>query len=220
MEHEFKGGPWLGGWTLAAVIGAVALGLCLAVGQFDMMPAMAISAVMFLLVGLMLTWLAGQPAPVVNRVAASPAPDATVIPMAKAADMMAEPALAAAAPTTSKKAAPAAKSAAAAKPVLAAVPSVGPKKPKVLKAPRKGVADDLKIIKGVGPKLEILCHGLGFYHFDQIAAWTDDEISWVDQNLEGFKGRVSRDRWVPQARAVIDMGAPAFLEALDSGKEF
>jgi len=27
-------------------------------------------------------------------------------------------------------------------------------------------------------------------------------VSWVDQNLEGFKGRVSRDNWVPQAAAL------------------
>ena len=39
-------------------------------------------------------------------------------------------------------------------------------------APREGGADDLKKIKGVGPKLEELLHGLGIYHFDQIAAWT------------------------------------------------
>ena len=52
------------------------------------------------------------------------------------------------------------------------------------------------------PKLEILCNRLGFYHFDQIAAWTAAEIAWVDDNLEGFKGRVSRDNWVGQARAL------------------
>lgn len=72
--------------------------------------------------------------------------------------------------------------------------------PKGLTGARGGKADDLKLIKGVGPKLEILCNKLGFYHFDQIAAWTASEISWVDENLEGFKGRVTRDEWVVQAR--------------------
>ncbi|MCG6903656.1 MAG: fused NADH-quinone oxidoreductase subunit E/endonuclease, partial [Rhodobacter sp.] len=78
--------------------------------------------------------------------------------------------------------------------------SDGGTKPETLSAARDGKADDLKMIKGVGPKLEKLLHSMGFYHFDQVAAWTYDEIAWVDQNLEGFKGRVSRDHWVAQAR--------------------
>ena len=65
-----------------------------------------------------------------------------------------------------------------------------------------GKADDLKMIKGVGPKLEKLCNTLGFWHFDQVAAWNSDEVAWVDANLQGFKGRVSRDGWVEQARAL------------------
>ena len=75
-------------------------------------------------------------------------------------------------------------------------------KPVGLDAPRAGGADDLKRIKGVGPKLEELLHSMGYYHFDQIAAWSDAEIAWVDANLEGFRGRVTRDEWVPQARAL------------------
>jgi len=73
-------------------------------------------------------------------------------------------------------------------------------KPTMLAAPRDGKGDDLKQIRGVGPKLEGLCHQLGFWHFDQIAAWSDQEVAWVDANLEGFKGRVSRDHWVEQAK--------------------
>ncbi|WP_294623278.1 NADH-quinone oxidoreductase subunit E [uncultured Roseovarius sp.] len=78
------------------------------------------------------------------------------------------------------------------------------KKPKTMKAPRKAGADDLKMIKGVGPKLEKLLHALGFFHFDQVAKWTEEEVQWVDQNLEGFKGRVSRDNWVEQAKLLAD----------------
>ncbi|WP_439525562.1 NADH-quinone oxidoreductase subunit E [Roseovarius mucosus] len=92
----------------------------------------------------------------------------------------------------------------AAKPVKAGAEPTPGKKPKVLSAPRESGADDLKMIKGVGPKLEQLLHSMGFYHFDQIAKWTEEEISWVDQNLEGFKGRVSRDNWVEQARLLAD----------------
>lgn len=75
-------------------------------------------------------------------------------------------------------------------------------KPAGLDAPRDGAADDLKRIKGVGPKLEKLLHSLGFFHFDQVGAWTDKELAWVDDNLEGFKGRATRDEWVAQARVL------------------
>jgi predicted flap endonuclease-1-like 5' DNA nuclease len=73
-------------------------------------------------------------------------------------------------------------------------------RPAALAAARDGQPDDLKLIKGIGPQMEKLCNSLGFFHFDQIAAWTDAEIAWVDNNLEGFKGRVTRDQWVAQAR--------------------
>jgi NADH-quinone oxidoreductase subunit E len=76
------------------------------------------------------------------------------------------------------------------------------KKPRTMTAPRKAGADDLKMIKGIGPKLQALVNSMGFYHFDQIAKWGADEVAWVDQNLEGFKGRVSRDTWVDQARSL------------------
>ncbi len=73
-------------------------------------------------------------------------------------------------------------------------------KPVTLDAPRDARADDLKSIKGIGPKLEAMLHDSGIYHHDQIAAWTDAEVAWADQNLAGFKGRASRDGWVDQAR--------------------
>ncbi|WBU63191.1 NADH-quinone oxidoreductase subunit NuoE [Paracoccus aerodenitrificans] len=76
-------------------------------------------------------------------------------------------------------------------------------RPHKLEQPRDGQADDLKRIKGIGPQLEKLLNSLGYYHFDQIAAWTADEVSWVDNNLEGFKGRVTRDEWVTQAREMV-----------------
>ncbi len=86
------------------------------------------------------------------------------------------------------------KAASAAKSAVAAVE----KAPKTLKAARDGGADDLKKISGVGPKLEGVLNELGFWHFDQIAAWTEDEIAWVDSRLK-FKGRIARDNWMAQA---------------------
>jgi NADH-quinone oxidoreductase subunit E len=73
------------------------------------------------------------------------------------------------------------------------------RKPSTLDAPRDSGPDDLKQIKGIGPKLENMLNKMGFYHFDQIAKWGAEEVDWVDHNLEGFKGRVSRDNWVAQA---------------------
>ncbi len=63
----------------------------------------------------------------------------------------------------------------------------------------KGKIDDLKRIKGVGPKLEKLLHKNGVYYFWQVASWSDDEVEYVDAKLEVFKGRISRDEWVLQA---------------------
>ena len=125
----------------------------------------------------------------------------------------AKPAVKAAAKPAAEK--PVAKSVPAAK--VAEVPATsakaGGKKPKALKAARKGKADDLKLILGIGPKLEELCHKLGFFHFDQIADWSADEIAWVDENLEGFKGRVTRDKWVVQAKILAAGGTVAEAEA-------
>ena len=90
-------------------------------------------------------------------------------------------------------------------------------RPTGLDGPRDGVADDLRRIKGVGPKLEQLCNSLGFYHFDQIANWTSDEVAWVDSNLGGFNGRVSRDNWIDQARVLAGGGETEFSKRVDDG---
>jgi predicted flap endonuclease-1-like 5' DNA nuclease len=90
-------------------------------------------------------------------------------------------------------------------------------KPDMLSAPKEGGADDLKQIKGVGPKLEQLLNSMGVYHFDQIAGWTAEEIAWVDENLQGFKGRVSRDDWVAQARTLARGEATEFSDKVKKG---
>jgi NADH-quinone oxidoreductase subunit E len=90
-------------------------------------------------------------------------------------------------------------------------------KPETLTEARDGQGDDLKRIKGIGPKLAELCNRLGFFHFDQIAGWTADEVAWVDQNLEGFKGRVSRDNWVEQAKTLASGGETEFSARVKKG---
>ncbi|MCA1999112.1 MAG: NADH-quinone oxidoreductase subunit NuoE [Hyphomicrobiales bacterium] len=73
-------------------------------------------------------------------------------------------------------------------------------KPALLSAARDGRPDDLKLIWGVGPKLETMLHRMGVFHFDQIAGWSAANLAWVDQNLEGFRGRAVRDDWIGQAK--------------------
>lgn len=75
-----------------------------------------------------------------------------------------------------------------------------PAGPARLKKP-KGKADDLKQISGVGPKLEKTLNKLGFWHFSQIAVWKKADIAIVDDELS-FKGRIERDDWVKQAKAL------------------
>ncbi|MBU2360807.1 MAG: hypothetical protein KKB02_18035 [Alphaproteobacteria bacterium] len=90
-------------------------------------------------------------------------------------------------------------------------------KPQVMTAPRDGGPDDLKQIKGVGPRLEETLHEMGIYHFDQIAAWSAPEVAWMDDNLKGFKGRVTRDDWIPQARTLASGGETEFSNRVDKG---
>lgn len=118
---------------------------------------------------------AAQPAPAPAPVAAAPAPAPTPVAAApvKAAVAPAEPA-----ETVSDEF-----------------------KPEMLTGPRAGAAaDDLKLIWGVGPKLEAMLHGMGVWHFDQIAGWNEMNLKWVDQNLGSFRGRAVRDKWIDQAR--------------------
>jgi len=90
-------------------------------------------------------------------------------------------------------------------------------KPATLSGARDGNPDDLKQIKGVGPKMEAMLNDLGFYHFDQIASWSAEEVAWVDANLEGFKGRVSRDEWVKQAGILATGGETEFSKRVEDG---
>ncbi len=73
------------------------------------------------------------------------------------------------------------------------------RQPRAMNKPRK--PDDLKTISGVGPKLETVLNGLGVWTFGQIAAWGREEVAWMDDYL-GFRGRIGRDDWIGQAKAL------------------
>lgn len=71
-------------------------------------------------------------------------------------------------------------------------------RPPDLPAPRNGKGDNLRDIKGIGPKTESALNDLGIYHYDQIAAWTDAHIDWLEGRI-AVKGRIRREQWVEQA---------------------
>jgi len=66
----------------------------------------------------------------------------------------------------------------------------------------KGEPDDLKKLSGVGPKLEEKLNKLGITTYEQVANFTDEEIAFVDETLN-FKGRIERDDWTGQAKALL-----------------
>ena len=103
-------------------------------------------------------------------------------------------------------------------PVAAPLPPVAPDgKPALYDAPRGGVPDDLKQIRGVGPKMEAMLNRMGIWHFAQVASWRSEEVAWVDASLDGFKGRVLRDGWVAQARILAAGGETAFSRQIEGG---
>ncbi|MEH0070908.1 polyhydroxyalkanoate depolymerase [Pannonibacter sp. Pt2-lr] len=73
----------------------------------------------------------------------------------------------------------------------------------ILLAKPQGVADNLKAITGVGPKLEKALNEAGIFHFWQIAGLTDAQIEALDDRLD-FRGRMARDNWIEQARKLAE----------------
>lgn len=75
-------------------------------------------------------------------------------------------------------------------------------RPPGLPGPRNGRADDLRRIRGIGPKNEGVLNSLGIYHYEQVAALTPAQVTWLDNYLK-FHGRIARDDWVGQAGALV-----------------
>ncbi|KEO86698.1 hypothetical protein EH30_09025 [Erythrobacter sp. JL475] len=75
-----------------------------------------------------------------------------------------------------------------------------------------GEADDLKKIKGVGPKLVTMLKEQGITTYAQIAAWSDADVARIDDTLGRFKGRIERDQWVEQAKLLAAGDEAGFTE--------
>ncbi|MFD2654001.1 NADH-quinone oxidoreductase subunit E [Brucella rhizosphaerae] len=76
---------------------------------------------------------------------------------------------------------------------------------------RPEAVDDLKLISGVGPKIEATLHELGVFTFKQVASWKKAEREWVDGYLS-FHGRIERDDWVKQAKALARGGVEEYIK--------
>jgi len=75
---------------------------------------------------------------------------------------------------------------------------------------RPATPDDLELISGVGPKIAGILHELGIFTFAQVAGWKKAEREWVDSYLN-FKGRIERDDWVKQAKALAKGGEAEYI---------
>lgn len=197
-------GGWPGGWLIAVAAGVFTAVLARWLGDIGTAAVVLVGIFVFLVFGVLLGMFWAAPAPASGEHghddqdghddqshgdqshAAAPAPVMDANPVAP---------LVPAAPV----------------PAVAAVEIGGAAKPAGLTGPRSGMADKLQTIEGIGPALEKLCHELGIYHLDQIASWGTGEVAWMDGNLKGFKGRVTRDKWVRQAKLIGEVGIEEFL---------
>ncbi len=96
-----------------------------------------------------------------------------------------------------------------------AVPAMPAPEPTAEAAPAPAAAakaDNLQLLKGIGPKLAGLLNGLGITSFQQIADWTEADIAAIDPQLGAFQGRIARDNIVDQA-GYLARGDKAGFEA-------
>lgn len=203
-KMELALGSWLAAFAVATIVGTMLWFL----GGWSFLQGAFVGFVVLIVVGGLLSWIMTRPLPAPNErilttppVPSAPMPSASapkaVAPKAPAPAATPAPAAAKAAP----KKAPAAKKAAPAQAKAAPATSGDDRPALMLDAPAGGKADDLKKITGVGPKLEQTLNDLGIYHYDQVAKLKKKDIAWVDERLR-FKGRIERDDWVGQAKAL------------------
>ena len=202
LEPIKKTSCQLGCWSISGAAAVLTFIMCFGLGKIAFMGAVFFAASVFVALGLLLGWVFCTPlAPLGGARTGALVEAGAEDPLIDSVG--AEQSAAASGPAYTQL--PGEVELAGRKPEWAYAPSaavaVGTA-PGAIAQPRNGQADDLKKIKGVGPKLEKLLHALGVFHFDQITAWGPEDVVWMDENLNGFKGRVSRDDWVAQAKAL------------------
>lgn len=203
--------------AVAALFAIIAAGVAFVLYDFSFFASACIGGGVGLIAAIVLAigWSAPATGPNTFEAPVAKAPVAEPAPVP--AEPAPAPVAAAPAPAPEPEPAPTPEPEPAPAPVAEAAASSGDGTPKFLSAAREGGPDDLKQIKGVGPKLEKTLHEMGIYHFDQIAEWGPKEQAWMDDNLAGFKGRATRDDWVPQAKTLAAGGTTEFSKKVDKG---
>ena len=182
--------------AISALFGLLAAAVALFAFAYSVPGAILIGLIVAVIVAIIL-WMGWQDT---NSGTAS---DATTAAATSSAAARTDATATAVSPVAAKAAAkPAAKAAA---------------KPAVLAKARAGGADNLKMIKGVGPVLEKALHTTGVFHFDQVGAWTKADAEWFDDNVKGANGRVIRDGWVKQAKILAKGGTTEFSARVKKG---
>ena len=94
-------------------------------------------------------------------------------------------------------------------------------KPKVLytDGPTDGAPDDLKQIKGIGPKFEGDLNGKGIYYFRQIGNWKKADVKMVEGVIDSIPGRIERDEWVKQAKGLAKSSAKSSAKSAESSRK-
>lgn len=179
-------------WASALAVAGLAFVVLLLSGAWSLLQALWAAGVVLLGLGLGFRFLFCRPLPPpVGLARRAPATQAAApaAPVAQAAPEIP------AAPAPQPGPAPQATPKAPAAPATGRGESPGP---------GAAAPDDLKAIRGIGPKLEAALNAKGVVQLAQIAAWSPEEVAWWDENLEGFRGRVTRDGWVDQARRLVE----------------
>ena len=75
-----------------------------------------------------------------------------------------------------------------------------------------GPADELTTLKGLGPKAAARLNEIGITRFAQIAALDEAQTAALDEQMGVFRGRITRDQWVAQARHLAEGDRAGFEE--------
>lgn len=206
-------------WIAGGIVGLL-VWIFAGIGDLRWYEALFLGLITAFLVGRLLIWAlcdGDQEQPV----------DAVTQPVAAAAPMAAAAAPAAAVTAAPKAETP--KAAAPAQPASAPAPapekpaktqSTAPAKPAKAAPKKPAQPDDLKQIKGVGPKLEELLHANGITQFAQIADWSDADIDHFAEVIGRMGGRIRSDDWKAQARVLAAGGETEFSQRVDKGEVY
>jgi len=217
-------------WLIAAIFALAVWLLLMGVGGWGFWAAAVIGLVVFAVAGVILTRLlcASVAEPVAAPVAAptaapTPAPAATPEAQAPATEAAPDSAPAPATPAASAEPASSVIKPSTALPGQQELSTrkgswtyQGSDKPAaaaplVSETPAAAASgsDDLKKISGVGPALEKKLHAADVTSFAQIAAWSAEDVMRMDDVLS-FKGRITRDDWIAQAKILAAGGETEF----------